>query len=380
MEILCLCHLAMDRTLFQRPQQLMRQFARRGHHVQFIACLGWKKALKLWIEGQGRGHFEALSFSTAPYSPYGGGFSRMSGFVLRRMLSQRFSRARVGIKEVREKRVLWIYHPNFARFVDAWPADVVIYDVMDRFPCFSRSTKDVRTWEREAYQCAHLIFAGGHSLAAAVVADLAEFSLSRPVHCFPSAVDLPHFAQALNDELAVPADVASLSRPILGYFGAVDERIDFDLLRVAAESRTDWNFVLVGPVLTSSQNLPGNVHLLGARAYSELPNYLKAFDVCLLPFRQSDLVAHVSPTKTPEYLAGGRPVVSTPIPDVMRDYGDQIPIVKSAPELVSAVERLLVAKTSPLIWHKLAAERSRTWEQLAEEMEALIKELGAKAS
>ncbi|MGB9691834.1 MAG: glycosyltransferase, partial [Candidatus Sumerlaeaceae bacterium] len=332
--ILCLSHLALDFTLFQRPQQLMQQFAARGHEVFYAGCLGWKQAMRQWLRGQGCGVFRDVLYVTHPYSPFGGALRSLSAVHLKRW-GKRKLHAKSG-QHHGELRIVWLYHPDFAAIADELAPDLVVYDVMDRFRSFRASPADL--WEVEciAYERADLIFAGGHSLAKAAQQDLERLGICKAVHCYPSGVDLPHFEQALAPETKIAHELMALAHPIVGYFGAVDERLDLGLVAEAARLQPSWSFVLIGPILGEVPSMPHNVHFFGARPYADLPQYLKGFDVCLLPFRQSELVAHVSPTKTPEYLAGGKPVISTPIPDVVRDYGDVLAIVENAQELVAA--------------------------------------------
>jgi UDP-galactopyranose mutase len=136
-------------------------------------------------------------------------------------------------------------------------------------------------------------------------------------------VDLQHFAKA-RSELPQPADQAELKRPRLGFYGVIDERFDIDLLRQMADMRPDWSFVMVGPVVKIGEDeLPraANIHYVGGKTYEQLPAYLSGWDVALMPFAMNESTQFISPTKTPEYLAGGKPVVSTPVRDVVRSYG-----------------------------------------------------------
>ncbi|HYH44787.1 MAG TPA: glycosyltransferase, partial [Thermoanaerobaculia bacterium] len=165
-------------------------------------------------------------------------------------------------------------------------------------------------------------------------------------HPFPSAVDAAHFAEARDSRGDRPADQPSSADPVLGFYGVIDERLDLALLRKVAALRPQWQFVMLGPVAKiDPADLPraANLHWLGSRAYAELPAYLAGWDVALLPFAQNDSTRFISPTKTPEYLAGGRPVVSTPIRDVVRPYGELglVEIAGGAPGFAAAVERCL---------------------------------------
>jgi glycosyltransferase involved in cell wall biosynthesis len=164
---------------------------------------------------------------------------------------------------------------------------------------------------------ADVVFTGGTSLYEAKKGRHAN------AHCFPSSVDREHFAKARR-ELPQPADQAELKHPRLGFYGVIDERFDIDMLRQMADMRPDWSFVMVGPVVKIGEDeLPraANIHYVGGKTYEQLPVYLSGWDVALMPFALNESTQFISPTKTPEYLAGGKPVVSSAIKDVVRTYG-----------------------------------------------------------
>lgn len=374
LRIACLSHLAMDRRLFQRPQQLMSAMAKRGHEIRYWGCIGWRRALQLWRDKDAEVACARFSSRLHTYSPFGGMARYFPRLQLTREVAS-FFRESSDPTNRDLVRVLWFYHPDFYRFADSTRSDIVVYDVMDRFRHFQSSQGSVGVLEQEAYRRADLIFAGGRTLAETVEKDLEKIGLCKPVFCYPSAVDFEHFGKALLPSTEMAPELATLKRPIIGYFGAVDERVDFQLLKEVATRCPAWSIVLIGPLLCQLPELPSNVHVLGARAYDILPMYLKGFDVCLLPFRRSELVQHISPTKTPEYLAGGRPVISTPVPDVIRDYGDIVSVVTTADEFIHAVESMVVSPPAPEILQSAARSRTRSWDDLAQAMEFNIFQL-----
>jgi len=197
------------------------------------------------------------------------------------------------------------------------------------------------------------------------------------VHAFPSSVDVPHFAQART--AAEPEDQAHIPHPRLGFYGVIDERFDIDLLGAMAALRPDWHFVMLGPVVKiDPARLPSapNVHYLGMRGYADLPRYLSGWDVAVMPFALNEATRFISPTKTPEFLASGRPVVSTPIRDVVRTYGDTglVQIAATPEEFVAACERALSEEGRSSRW---LAEVDRTlsdmsWDQTWGRMKGLI--------
>jgi UDP-galactopyranose mutase len=211
-----------------------------------------------------------------------------------------------------------------------------VYDCMDQLSAFQAAPPELLLREAELFQRADLVFTGGHTLYEA------KRSQHPHVYAFPSAVDVEHFAQArLAQE--DPIDQAGLPRPRLGFCGVLDERLDTDLVAAVADMRPKWQIVLVGPVAKiDPATLPSrpNIHYLGAKTYAELPAYLAGWDVALIPFARNESTRFISPTKTPEYLAAGRPVVSTSIRDVVRPYRDErlARIADTAEDFVAAVE------------------------------------------
>ncbi|HET7710187.1 MAG TPA: glycosyltransferase [Sphingomicrobium sp.] len=235
--------------------------------------------------------------------------------------------------------IAWYYTPMMLPFSRHLDASLVVFDAMDELSKFRFAPPRLLDLEQELIDRADLIFTGGSSLYEA------KKDRHPSVHCFPSSVDRAHFAKAraVQDD---PADQKDLPRPRLGFYGVIDERFDIELLDKAAEQRLDWQFVMVGPVVKISEDeLPRrpNIHYLGPKSYAELPRYLSGWDVALMPFAMNESTEFISPTKTPEYLAGGRPVVSTPVRDVVRHYGhlQGVRIAADADRFVAACDELL---------------------------------------
>jgi UDP-galactopyranose mutase len=234
---------------------------------------------------------------------------------------------------------LWYYTPFALNYTRHLKPVVTIYDCMDELSAFKGAPPELRDLERELFQRADVVFTGGQSLYEA------KRQQHRNVHAFPSSIDVAHFAQARVPQ-ADPTDQAAIPHPRLGFFGVLDERFDRELIDRAAQLRPDWHFVFIGPVVKiDPADLPhrSNIHYLGQKSYQDLPRYLANWDVALLPFALNESTRFISPTKTPEYLAGGKPVVSTPIRDVIRPYGDKhlVRIARTPDEFVHAIEQSL---------------------------------------
>ena len=218
---------------------------------------------------------------------------------------------------VPDNYVLWYYTPMALALTHELAAETVVYDCMDELSSFAGAPAELRQRELELFRKADVVFTGGQTLYEA------KRSQHHNVHAFPSSVDVPHFAQA-RSLAADPPDQARIPHPRIGFFGVIDERMDYPLLRGVAEARPDWQIVLIGPTAkVDPASLPqaSNIHYLGAKAYADLPTYIAGWDVATLPFARNEATRFISPTKTPEYLAAGKPVVSTSIRDVVRPYG-----------------------------------------------------------
>jgi len=379
-EILCLSHLRWETTLFQRPQQLMTQFAAMGVRVFFLSQVSTRRFVASLLRGQ-LGELRGtagshLLWRSWPYLPG----VRHSPLIesVNTWLYDLFVRSFLALHRKRPI-LLWAYHPAVWLLLDHVAFDLLVYDCMDPFVAFraERIKERVAKQEQMLIRRADVVFTGGPSLHAA------KQGINPRTYCFVSGVDIEHFARALDGRARPPADVAQLPRPILGYWGAVDERIDFDLLSRLCRRWPSGSVVLLGPLVGMKRpplDLP-NFHYLGEKDYAQLPGYLAAFDVCLLPFVPSALTAAISPTKTPEYLIGGRPVVSTPIPDVAHVWGDVVAVAADSDGFVAAVERALGRSRPDPRLAEAVRRRAATWDDIARQMrdkiETVIAEKGA---
>lgn len=273
--------------------------------------------------------------------------------------------------------VRWYYTPMMLPFSRGVSAVCTVYDCMDELSAFRFAPPELIGLEQALLDTADVVFTGGYSLYEA------KQGRHGNIHPFPSSVDRNHFAQA-RERLPDPPDQAGLGRPRLGFYGVLDERMDLDLLAQVADARPDWNLIMVGPVVKiDPADLPQrpNVHYPGGKSYAELPAYLSGWDVALMPFAINESTRFISPTKTPEYLAAGRPVVSTPITDVIRHYGelDAVRIAGTAADFVAACEEALAMKAGGGSWlrqsDQVLADLSwdRTAAQMGERIDQAIK-------
>ena len=270
--------------------------------------------------------------------------------------------------------IRWYYTPMMLPFSRDVEAACTVYDCMDELANFRFAPPQLLGLERELLAGADVVFTGGYSLYEA------KKDRHPNIHPFPSSVDRDHFgrARAVVDE---PADQASIRMPRFGFYGVVDERMDLDLLASLADAHPEWAIVIVGPVVKiDPADLPqrSNLHYLGSKSYEELPAYLGGWDVALMPFAINESTKFISPTKTPEYLAGGRPVVSTPIADVIRHYGDMegVFIADGAEAFVKACEQALALVRGSDEWLRQVDEKlaNLSWDTTYARMAGLVKE------
>ena len=180
---------------------------------------------------------------------------------------------------------------------------------------------------------------------------------------------------------AVPLDLSGIARPVLGYFGVVDERLDYDLLAKLADANPRWSLVMIGPVMKVEERaLPRrrNLHWLGGRDYSQLPAYCKGFNVCLMPFALNAATEFINPTKALEYMATGRMIVSSAVPDVVRNFGAVVKVASNHDEFISACKEALASPDTAAIERGLALAAENSWESIVEQLEKHIEEALAR--
>lgn len=360
--LVCFSHLRWN-FVYQRPQHLMTRFA-RDYRVMFVEepvmTARGEPWLEVRIEDKG---VEVL----VPQLPAGCSAAEAQS-AQRRLLDRHLAGAG-------DDLTLWYYTPMSIAYSDHLQASLIVYDCMDELSAFRGAPPDMIKRERQLIARADVLFTGGHSLFEV------KSRLHPNVHAFPSSVDIEHFAAARQPQ-AQPADQSRIELPRLGFYGVIDERLDIELLAELSDMRPHWQLMLIGPVVKIDPlTLPRrpNIHYLGPKVYDELPRYLAGWDVALLPFALNESTRFISPTKTPEYLAGGCPVVSTPITDVVRTYGNcgVVRIAATAAEFVAAAEAAL-ADTSDRQRLLRRADRvlegmswDRTWAEMKEAMQCL---------
>ena len=365
--LICFSHLRWDFVL-QRPQHLIGRFA-ADRRVIF-----WEETIPV------DHHLPYLEFHAFP----GTTVQAVRPRVPRAFSPEEADRALAALLDQMlaltgiANPVLWFYTPQMWPIARHVQASAVVYDCMDELSAFRFAPESLRRNEADLLAAADVVFTGGHSLYEA------KRVQHDNIHPFPSSVDARHFAQARAAQ-ADSADQAAIPHPRFGYYGVIDERLDLDLIRDMAAAHPDWQIVMLGPVAKiADADLPraANIHWLGQKQYADLPAYLSGWDVALMPFAINEATRFISPTKTPEYLAGGRPVVSTAIRDVIRQYGETeaVRIAADRPGFIAAcTDALAMARGSSTGWRDAADHMLATlsWDATFRHMNRLVTEAAA---
>jgi glycosyltransferase involved in cell wall biosynthesis len=266
--------------------------------------------------------------------------------------------------------LLYYYSPMDAGWsLGHFKARGVVYDCMDELAQFRGAPGELVANEQKLIAAADVVFTGGYSLW------LKKSKQHSNAHFFGCGVEYDHFAKAQDQDKPIPDDVCALKGPIVGWFGVVDERVDYDLLAELAKLRPEYNFVVVGPAVKVDPNdfpQAPNLHFLGGRDYKVLPDYCRGFDACMMCFALNEATEYINPTKALEYLATGKPVVSTPVPDVVRQYSDTIAIAGTPEEFALAIDRALQNPDREMIEAGIQKAQSCGWESTVAQMQSLI--------
>jgi UDP-galactopyranose mutase len=270
------------------------------------------------------------------------------------------------------KFISWYYTPMALQFSHHLKPVLTVYDCMDELSAFKNAPKILGQLEYELFSRANLIFTGGHSLFEQ------KRKLHYNVHAFPSSIDRHHFQKARAERKA-PEDQSQIPSPRFGFYGVIDERLDLSYVEAVAKLRPDWHFIFVGPIAKiDPEQLPkgDNIHYLGQKHYDQLPEYLASWDVAIMPFARNESTEFISPTKTPEYLAGGKPVISTSVRDVVKPYGENklVHIADTPEAFVEAAEQILSQDAEGKHWLKRVDEflEGNSWDETWNRMCNLI--------
>ncbi len=361
-DLVCFTHLRWG-FVFQRPQHLLSRFSKH-QRVFFIEE-------PIFHDGPEKLQIEQLHQNLYVATPFikNGLKEKEIHNRQRKFLTGLFTNMQV------TRYFCWYYTPMALPFTDHLSPELVVYDCMDELSAFKFAPPELTIREKELFKKADIVFTGGHSIFES------KKNQHHNIYPFPSSIDKHHFgiARTVKND---PPDQAPVPHPRFGFFGVIDERFDIELLDRVAKAKPNWDFVILGPVVKIDPAiLPryNNIHYLGGKNYDELPSYISGWDVALIPFAMNESTRFISPTKTPEYLAAGKPVISTPIKDVVSPYGDNklVHIVHNEKEFIKAAETELKKKRKAA-WLKKVDDFltfnswDRTWSNMVRNIESTL--------
>jgi protoporphyrinogen oxidase/beta-glucosidase/6-phospho-beta-glucosidase/beta-galactosidase/glycosyltransferase involved in cell wall biosynthesis len=359
-QLLVFSHLRWD-FVYQRPQHLLSRFGQRWNVVFFEEPV-YDVDRDAWLEVL---HPSMGVTVLRPHTPMADpGFADAQFPLLSELLREWLS------EHAERDLAVWLYTPMALPLIQGLEPVSIIYDCMDELSAFKNAPARLMDREKTLLDVADLVFTGGPSLQDA------KASRNPSTHCFPSSVDLAHFAQGRRETDAMHE--RQNARPTLGFFGVIDERLDLELLRALATAHPEWQIDLVGPVVKiDPATLPqsSNLRYVGQCAYGDLPQHVAMWDVCLLPFALNASTAFISPTKTLEYMAARKPIVSTPVRDVERLYASGVRIAHNHREFIDACEQALNESEQDRrdrIQAQDSLTRGTSWDRTAEAMVELM--------
>lgn len=354
-------HLCWD-WVWQRPQQFLSRLSAH-HKILFVEMIGPDPQLsspmaRFWPAAR----FPNITILRLQFPlwrwPDGAYVDRERRRLVKEFLSQ------PGADQF-ENAVQWFYDPMAApAFLGQLDEIGTVYDCMDELSKFRGAPPEIRARERRLLAGADVVFAGGRKLWQS------KREQNPNCHFYGCGVDVSHFGKAREPDTKIPEDIAQLRKPVLGYFGVIDERMDYELLTKLADASADWSIAMVGPTIKVDR-VPErpNIHWLGHRDYSELPAYCKAFNVCLMPFALNEATEFINPTKALEYMATGRPIISTAVPDVVTNFGTVAKIAHSHDEFIFLCKKAVETPDQDAVRAGLAQAAENSWDNIVAQLE-----------
>ena len=363
MQLVCFSHLSW-KFVYQRPQHLLSRFTKK-YDVYYIEEFVYNN------ETDGY-YINVTDENVTVIVPH---LNSHKTSVQDDILRKEIVIKNVFIKQAIYSYIFWYYTPMALSFTHNFTPLATVYDCMDELSAFKFAPPEIKLLEAQLFTKADVVFTGGNNLYKAKQAKHYN------IHCFPSSIDKAHFKAARDFKNELP-DQSTIPHPRLGFYGVIDERFDIELIQQAADAKPDWHFVLIGPIIKiDTAILPQNknIHYLGSKTYKELPGYLSGWDIAIIPFAINESTRYISPTKTPEYLAGGKPVISTAITDVIDPYQTLglVHIIQNADEFVRvATAELSITNKSEWLAqvdeYLGAISWDATWSRMNELMQEVI--------
>ncbi|HSU55816.1 MAG TPA: glycosyltransferase [Candidatus Dormibacteraeota bacterium] len=360
-------HLCWD-WVWQRPQQFVSRLSKR-HKILFVETVAPDPALVVpaarfrQVE-----KYPNTTILTVQFPAWRWGDGAYVDSERRRIVQQFVA----GPGSEFENPVQWFYDPMAVpAFAGQMGERLTVYDCMDELSRFRCAPPEMSVREAKLLALADVVFTGGRKLWES------KRRHHENCHFYGCGVDVAHFGKALKPETPIATQLESLSKPVLGYFGVVDERLDYDLIARLADANPEWSVAIVGPVLKVEEaSLPrrANLHWLGGQPYADLPSFCKGFNICLMPFALNEATEFINPTKALEYMATGRPIISSAVPDVVANFGEVVHVADDVEEFISLCRKATARPDAERTRRGLAKARENTWERIVSELEGHVEE------
>jgi glycosyltransferase involved in cell wall biosynthesis len=360
-------HLCWD-WVWQRPQQFLSRLS-QGHRILFVETIGPDPELASpHVRFRTVSEYPNVTVLRLQFPSWRWGDGAYIDQERFRIVSEFVSAGPVAGSF--ENPVQWFYDPMaVAAFSGRMGEILTVYDCMDELSKFRFAPPEIHSREAALLALADVVFTGGRKLFES------KSRFHDNCHFYGCGVDCNHFGSARKADTKVPEDLASLKGPVFGYFGVIDERLDYDLIAALADANPEGSVAMVGPVMkVDPASLPKrpNLHWLGQRSYADLPAICKGFDVCLMPFALNEATEFINPTKTLEYMATGRPIVSTAVTDVVRNFGEIVSVAHSTQEFIERCAKCSKEADAEIISRGLTTASRNSWDSIVAELEGHI--------
>jgi glycosyltransferase involved in cell wall biosynthesis len=365
--IIAICHLSWD-WVWQRPQQFLSRLA-KTHPLLFVQthCTDAPESF-VRVRGTDSSPQTTILEIHLPSSRWHDG--RFIDMERRELLQRALA---TDLKGDFDRAILWINDPMaVTAYAGQLNETMIVYDCMDELTQFAGAAPELVDREKELTELADVIFCGGRKMRDK------RLPTNPNTHFYGTGVDCRHFGKAMDPLLPIHHEIAGLPGPVLGYFGVIDERIDYKLIERLADEDPSWSIAMIGPVTkVDPASLPQrpNIHWLGGRDYQDLPALTKGMDVCLMPFAINAATEYINPTKALEYMAAAKPVVATALDEVQSNFSIATGIADCHEEFIGLCRREAISPSRSRIKRGLKLASENTWEAIVCKMDAHIQDV-----
>jgi len=357
--------------VWQRPQQFLSRLSAR-HKILFVETVGPDPHLAAsYARFRSADGFPNVTILRIQFPTWQWGDGDFVDRERRRLVQQALKSELVAGQF--ENPVQWFYDPMAVTAFGGWMNEAaVVYDCMDELSKFKGAPPAIAEREQELLALADVVFTGGRKMYES------KSRFNDNCHFYGCGVDVEHFGKAREEATQVPDDIAQVRKPVLGYFGVIDERMDYELVAKLADANPEWSIVMIGPAIkVDPASFPqrSNLHWLGGREYKDLPACCKGFDVCLMPFAMNESTQFINPTKSLEYMAAGREIISSAVPDVISNFGSVVKVAHSHDGFIQLCRAAVARPDQKAIERGLGMASENSWESIVNKLEQHIRDV-----